>query len=346
MLAAVVALVLAFSGGGGEEGRQGSPDSQSCDAIYLCALGGCPPGMSLVAPPERSQAYTLRTADGPDASNDPTTYVPGELMPLYLRVTRRTIPGKEEAGMKIVANESAKYIGLLVYAVASTDQSETKVGGWELPLEGQPTFWTPPDEPGCNGRAVMHAGPERKHILERFLFKAPPAGTGAITFRALLKHGETNKGAFYWPTVPGSPTPMQSPVAGRPGGDLMLYESGASPPRPWSYRGATGESCTQVCASQGLTCDEGALGATETAGALDEAVLHAFLCEPPLFATCDDEAPRMSGIGDGLCWYREASCAPRAAPACDAVPTDNFESGLRLCPCTAASGRRLESIRL
>ena len=343
MLPVAALTALAFSSGGGEEGRQGSPTAQSCDAIYLCAFGGCPPGMTLVAPPERSTAYTLRTGDGPDPSNDPTTYVPGELMPLYLRVTRKMIPGKEESGTKIVANETAKYIGLLVYAVASADLNEAKVGGWEVALEGQPIFWTPPDEPGCNGRALMHTDPSRKHVLERFLFRAPPAGTGPITFRALIKQGETNKGAFYWPTAPASATPAQNPVAGRPNGDLMLYESGSPPPRPWSYRGDKGQTCTEVCAAHGLTCDAAALEATDTAGALDEAVVHAFLCEPPIFRTCTDTAPRMSGLGDGLCWYRDASCPAREAPACDAVPSDDFESDLRLCPCTAASGRRLEA---
>ena len=139
-------------------------------------------------------------------------------MPLYLRVTRKMIPGKEESGTKTVANENAKYIGLLVYAVASADLNEAKVGGWEVALDGQPTFWTPPDEPGCNGRALMHTDPSRKHVLERFLFRAPPAGTGPITFRALIKQGETNKGAFYWPTAPASATPAQNPVAGRPKG--------------------------------------------------------------------------------------------------------------------------------
>ena len=343
MLPVAALTALAFSSGGGEEGRQGSPTAQSCDAIYLCAFGGCPPGMTLVAPPERSTAYTLRTGDGPDPSNDPKTYVPGELMPLYLRVTRKMIPGKEESGTKIVANENAKYIGLLVYAVASADLNEAKVGGWEVALEGQPTFWTPPDEPGCNGRALMHTDPSRKHVLERFLFRAPPAGTGPITFRALIKQGETNKGAFYWPTAPASPTPAQNPVAGRPNGDLMLYENVSPPPRPWSYRGDKGQTCTEVCAARGLPCDAAALEATNTAGELDEAVVHAFLCEPPIFRTCTDTAPRMSGLGDGLCWYRDASCPAREAPACDAVPSDDFESDLRLCPCTAASGRRLEA---
>ena len=34
-----------------------------------------------------------------------------------------------------------------------------------------------------------------------FIFRTPPTGTGPITFRALVKQGETNKGAFYWPST-------------------------------------------------------------------------------------------------------------------------------------------------
>ena len=98
MLPLAALTALAFSSGGGEEGRQGSPTAQSCDAIYLCAFGGCPPGMTLVAPPERSTAYTLRTGDGPDPSNDPKTYVPGELMDLHVRVVTPRIQGFRNAG--------------------------------------------------------------------------------------------------------------------------------------------------------------------------------------------------------------------------------------------------------
>ena len=50
----------------------------------------------------------------------------------------------------VVGNETAKYIGLLVYAVRANDASERKVGGWELPLETNPKLWTPPDAPYDN----------------------------------------------------------------------------------------------------------------------------------------------------------------------------------------------------
>ena len=134
-------LLYAFSGGGGTIGSS----VQLCDAISVCGAPGtypagrrlghtrprpvyyCPSGMHLVAPPERTTVYTLRTGDG-NLADDPRTYVPGELVTLFLRVTHRMIPGKMDAGRQILANESSKYIGLLLYAVAVGDTSEAKIG--------------------------------------------------------------------------------------------------------------------------------------------------------------------------------------------------------------------------
>ena len=187
----------------------------------------------------------------------------------------------------------------------------------------------------------MHAGPEEKNYLERFYFRAPPVGTGPITFRALVKQGETNKGAFYWPVAPASATPDLTPVDGRSNGDLTLTEGSPRAPTPWSYRGSVGETCTQVCARySGMVCDEAALSATDTPVELSAAVASSFVCALPLLATCGSSAPRMSGLGDGLCWYREDTCAARPSLACDATPPADFESGLRLCPCVPPSGRR------
>ncbi len=351
-------LADGFSGGGGN-GQRPSSDAadlvQTCDAINICGVpphGVCPSGMTLVAPPERSWVYTLRTGDTGPAFADPTSYIPGELMTLYLRITSRVIMGKEDAGRRhagqrcvyhrCVYNESSKYIGSLLYAVAAGDPTETKVGDWEVLLEERQKFWRPPDEPGCNRKAVMHAGPEPKDYLERFHFRAPPAGTGPVVFRALVKQGETNKGAFYWPVAPASATPNALPVNGRANGDLVLTEGPTRAPTAWSYRGRVGESCTQVCARQagGLACDEAALSSATTPDALGPAVESSFVCALPLLATCGTSAPRMSGLGDGLCWYREDTCAARTSTACDATPPADFESGLRLCPCVPPTGRR------
>ena len=143
---------------------------------------------ALVAPPTRSAVYTLRTGnDGPDlqvvsntqvsgGSTDPTSYVPGELMPLYLKVVQKMIQRMEDAG-RPNGWESSKYIGLLLYAVRMGDRTEEKVGSWEIPLEEPARFWTPDDAPGCSGKALMHRYAEPKHFLEIVRFRAPPAGT-------------------------------------------------------------------------------------------------------------------------------------------------------------------------
>ena len=107
-------------------------------------------------------------------------------------VNARTITGKRDAGATSVGQESAKYLGLLMYAV---DRFESKVGTWEIPIDKETRFWLPPD-PGCGGYSLMHMDAELKSFQERFIFRAPPAGTGPITFRVLVKQGETNKGAF------------------------------------------------------------------------------------------------------------------------------------------------------
>ena len=76
---------------------------------------------------------------------------------------------------------------------------------------------------------------------------------------------------------------------------------------------------------------------------LADAIAPSFMCQPPLIQTCTDGAPRMSGLGDGICWYRAQSCPVRTSAACDAVPVSSFDDGLRLCPCVP-SGRRLDGI--
>ena len=96
-----LSFCLAFSSGA-------DPDRgvQPCDGLTVCERG-CPSGMQLVAPPERSDAYTLRTGTG-TAGSDTMSYVPGELLELYLTVVNRTILGKANAGSTILGMESAK----------------------------------------------------------------------------------------------------------------------------------------------------------------------------------------------------------------------------------------------
>lgn len=190
----------------------------------------------------------------------------------------------------------------------------------------------------------MHRYADPKHYLERLVFRAPAAGTGSLTFRLLIKQGDTNQGAFYWPTAPSSSTPKFEPSDGRSGGDLVLAEGHVPPRGVWSYRGQPGETCAAVCASHDLACDETQLAPNapqQRADTLLGAVENTFLCAPPLLRTCSDAAPHMSGLGDGLCFFRDDTCAaPMDTSACEAVPSSSIEDGLRLCPCVPRAGRR------
>ena len=340
--------VTAFSSGGGSgTDNNGVPFVQACDALTVCAPVICPPGMTAVAPPERSEVYRFGTADGA------TSYVPGELVIMNLELTKRTIVGKRDAGLTLVANETAKYLGLLLYAV---DANENKVGTWKVAVDEAPKFWTPPD-PGCGGKALMHADAELKGYEERFVFEPPPAGTGPITFRVLVKQGETNKGAFYWASSVNTSSDvdvaLQVPSRGEANGDLVLREGtppGATssgtiqwiraPYRAVDWPGA--QTCTQVCSTAGMTCDNAALRAASSEAALLPQIERDILCAPPLLAGCLG-APRMSGLGDGWCWFRDPACT-ETMPPCDELPPNDYETSIRLCACTGGSGRRVRRL--
>ena len=125
--AAVLCLFVeawTFSTGGGEgDDNHGNPYLQACDAISLCQPV-CPPGMTAVAPPERSDVYHFQTA------HSATSYVPGELVPLTLDVVSYTIRGKRDAGSTLVGNESAKVsTSASAFATMLACRHERVVGG-------------------------------------------------------------------------------------------------------------------------------------------------------------------------------------------------------------------------
>lgn len=280
------AHTVGYSSGGGESGT-----GQWCDAMTLCEHGAghygqatCPHGMHLVRQPEKSATYTVRAGDGTSASADPTAYAPGELVEIHVRTTSAWIQGRRSTGgiglpqcyaslhstdfgqctgaaNEYAMLESSKFIGLLLYAV---DANEAKVGGWEISPAIPQGFWTPPDV-GCVGKALMHKDPSPKNYHHVFHFRAPAAGAGALTFRALVKQvrayhactvrtiavsrhhshppprisvlspsreqGDTNGGAFYWPVAPAMSN------SGTKGVDLVLTE---------------GVSCTSSCCSSSI----------------------------------------------------------------------------------------------
>ena len=230
-----------------------SSGAKICDALNVCNFRkfnfSCPTGMQLVAAPTRNDNYTFRTADTPYAerAHDPTTYTPGVLNELHLRVM----------------HPRWKYIGLLLYAVQAgegyidEDENliETPIGEWDVS--------SAPDEfyisPACGARAVTHLNANAKRMHHRFHWRAP-TGLGRVTFRLLLKWGETNGGNFYWPMTAG---------------DLTLDEGAIVPGANASASAAAAPAsvtCDEACAARAAARARGALAAA--AASTDEFVEH------------------------------------------------------------------------
>ena len=242
---------------------------------------------------------------------------------------------------------SSKYIGLLLYAV---NAGEVKVGTWELPMVEPVMFWTPPD-PLCGGNAVMHADATPKNYVHEFVFRAPPTGTGSITFRALIKHGDTNMGSFFWPTSPASADNTQSPADATPGGDLTLAEAATAPaPQAWFRASGPQQSCDDVCAAlqPAQTCDLSALQAVGDDPAAVQLATQRFFSENvPALSRCSASSPALADTPERWLYFHKTTgsantCASNelSAPSCSAIPADDAFKLRRLCPCKT-SRRRL-----
>ena len=55
------------------------------------------------------------------------------------------------------------------------------------------------EKPKAKIKALMHAGAELKNYVESFHFRAPSDASGDLVVRALVKQGETNRGAAAGP---------------------------------------------------------------------------------------------------------------------------------------------------
>jgi len=308
-----------------------SAGAGSCDAVGVCRMvddkgafvkAECPKGMELVDTPSRSNAYTVRTADGSNKGADPKSYVPDRLMDIHIRVTEA----------------DKKYIGLLIYAVSGESATElgargcntlprkiptvanqavtqggctvteTKVGEWDLPA-GEPFHGHI-----CGKTAATHTGAELKNYHHILRFKTPPKGTGAIHFRAIVKRGPTQTGEFYWPMTAG---------------DLTLTESAPSTDAVAWIKGQVGENCDRVCFNskqneKSQVCDAASLTATN-GQQMYEGIKDDLTCKLPLLSSCATTAPSTE---EDWCWLRRADCAT-AAPTCASV--GSLIS--RICPC-------------
>ena len=130
--------------------------------------------MPWVTKPVASPCFELLAGD--DESKPVNSYTPGELLMLHLRVKcyRYT------------------FRGLLIYAI---DETGKKVGDWEVSVDEPVLFkrpWQSADHQ-CYG-SLMHSSADNKPYHSILYFKAPAAGTGNITFQALIKVGNANTG--------------------------------------------------------------------------------------------------------------------------------------------------------
>lgn len=295
-----------------------------CDALGICAVTSsgahndtetgelkCPWGMHLVGAPTRSDDYLVSTADV--GEEGPTSYKPGELMDIHIRVL----------------NPMKKFLGILLYAVQNDGvlgtegcpspgcdgKDEVKVGSWE---ETDNIF-----QVGCGGQAMTHREASIKNYHHMFRWRAPPAGSGDVIFRVIVKQGSTNGGFFYWPMTAG---------------DLMLFEDNSEDlPNELSGEkwipGDILQTCTQICNAQNRACDR-SVSLNGTLDLYDE-MKPSLSCQRPLLSTCTKSAPTRDQ--DGFCWFenRDSGCEdsnPESANICD-IKVENSPGSERLCPC-------------
>lgn len=120
--------------------------------------------MNWVMRPVHTGKYTLRSGVERDDS-DPTHYVPGTRINLYLTVT----------------DYDWKYRGLFVRGV---DQQNNTVGRFDFPGRERQLWWEPPACPG----QLIHNTAELKPLRSELVYVAPPASTGKITFQVFLSY--------------------------------------------------------------------------------------------------------------------------------------------------------------
>jgi hypothetical protein len=279
-----VAAVAAYSSG---EGTTCNTDDPGLGVIH----------MPWTHPPFFNGEYSIRTGDV-HPSRDASSYVPDEWTTIHVRALRM----------------DRKYCGLLLYA---EDINGRQVGEWWIPTELPRKFWAPViNGTACQGKAVHHAGAEEKRYHHFFKWKAP-AGTGPVTFKALVKQGPTNTGEFYYPNA---------------NGHLTLSEAAARPPT-W-IESNVGESCTAACTRVGQTCDLAGLSVADSPTQARYAFERINHCEFPIMSGCSEYSP--SRDAKGRCTFAERHCAlagrAQPEPSCDAVAPG---TETRFCACTS-----------
>lgn len=138
------------------------------------------------SPPTNSNNYTIRTSDHPStyidpvsgspiSAFDPVYYVPNQIVEIHIRAL----------------SLKARYLGILIYAINGTDNhthQDLPVGTWTVQMHQQFFQVTPT----CGGIAVTHKNANLKPLHTVFLWNAPPAGTGNVTFRLMMSGQKTH----------------------------------------------------------------------------------------------------------------------------------------------------------
>jgi len=263
--------------------------------------------------PKYSSLYELYV------EGNPGVYIPGEWLTVVLRVKRYP----------------HKYRGLVLHASSSTD---THTGEWRVSgCDEDKHFWNPTDAKEC----VMHSHADLKPLQSVFRFKAPPAGAGDITFRALIKEGPANEGFFYHPNGHRPYSGTDVPTGGFPGfgTDVVLKEGAARESKMWSMA-SEGISCTEHCASKGQTCDDVVLRSLGSPAAMESMIASISGCSQPFLPSCSNVVPAMDG--NGSCYYNGVDSGvsglckdPSPSSSLQATCGTKFDGATRFCACTA-----------
>ncbi|GAB5361995.1 hypothetical protein AAMO2058_000760100 [Amorphochlora amoebiformis] len=198
-------------------------------------------------------------------------------------------------------------------------------------------FWAP------HKKCIMHAHADPKPLKMTFRYKAPPAGAGRITFKALIKVGPANDGFFYYPNGIHKIIGPQIPTGGFPGAHVPFrLTEGTALSSSW-VMGGLSESCHEACASHSMHCDESTLKGSKIATpSRMESVLGFLGAAVPYIADCGSVSPGLTSKGKsyynavnaGLCSHVTAS---DGRPSCGSW---NPQAS-RFCACKATSARTL-----
>lgn len=253
--------------------------------------------MHWVERPKHTDKYTLRAGNSADVRDDSTHYVPGAMLSLWITTT----------------DYDWKYKGFFARAV---DDNGYAVGEWQFPGNSEQKFWSPPE---CGRSHVIHRDASLKPLQSQLFFKAPVAGTGTITFHALIKRGEPNVGSFWYPNLKAADgtSGSNNEEEGMSGSKLVLREA-TEEESPMLVPAPEGVSCASFCGGLGQVCDADTMRSSEAAsgsgllkmvgpttaedGASTGVMTTPTLCRPPILQSCSAVAPAIKPA-TGECWY-------------------------------------------